>query len=227
MIENTNVNEVLCWSSLSVNRITDIMDYFYQPNPEIAFDEIRDALSRGQLASKIWLANKLENFIFGNDNFGWDKKYRITILGGWLGTLPSICAELAVDNYISHYTVIDKDARCKRFAEHINRALCNVHKFEFLDLDVFHPYAMETTAKSDIVINTSCEHFKDYSWLDAVAPGSIVIAQSNNYTGPEDHINVCSSVENLADKLNLSSVEFQGTMEFPNVYDRYMVIGIK
>ena len=227
MSKNVDIDSVLRWNSMNLYRLTDIMDYFYQPNPEIGFNEIRDALSKGQLASKLWLLTELESYMFCMDDFDFSRKFSMTVLGGWLGTLCALCDDKTLGGFISKYTVVDKDVRCKRFAQHINQRSHTVGKFEFLDLDVFHPYAIETTRESDIVVNTSCEHFKDYSWLDTVEPGTIVVAQSNNYTGPVDHVNVCTSVENFTDKLGLSDVSYQGTMHFPNVYDRYMVIGIK
>lgn len=227
----TTADDQMRFTSFASSTIANIMDYFYRPNPQIEYTELRDALSKGQLGSKYWLREALTDAICADEDFDVfadiGTKFNVAVIGGWLGTLPFMISQSSFGYHIDKYSVIDRDQRCQEFAEHLNFELVKDGKFEYVAFDVFHPVAAKAVAEADIVINTACEHFKDYSWLDLVRPGARVVAQSNNYTGPVDHVNICVSADNLKDKLNLSKVEFVGTMELPNVYDRYMVIGKK
>jgi hypothetical protein len=51
--------------------------------------------------------------------------------------------------------------------------------------------------------------------------------QSNNMFHLEEHINCVHNVKELESKSGLSNILYSGTLEMPNGYERYMVIGLR
>ena len=51
--------------------------------------------------------------------------------------------------------------------------------------------------------------------------------QSNNMFHLEEHINCVHNVKELESKSELSNILYSGTLEMPNGYERYMVIGLQ
>lgn len=182
-----------------------------KPYYGVTDDEIRDALSKGQLCSKLWLAEAYRCCVAGN------KTVDALIVGGWIGTLSYILLQQN-DNLL--ITSLDINPFCARSAAQINHGFSK--SFAAITHDM---YEYDRYEDFQVVINTSCEHIPDVrAWLDKLAKGTIVILQSNDYFVDEDHINCVSSIEEFKDKTLLSEVLYADSRNF-GVYTRFMIIG--
>ena len=177
-------------------------------------EEMRDALSSGQLKSKQWLldvfAEELQQEI---DNC---ELSTAVVVGGWVGFIAH-----ALDAGDPLFTVDSLDlcgnatkVAANTLAECKGRAI----KGDMYDFDY---------SKYQCVINTSAEHISDMpSWINLVTPGTFVVVQSNNARHVPDHVNCVDSSDELTALLGLSAVFYADELVFP-MYTRYMVIGRK
>jgi hypothetical protein len=197
-------------------------------NPK-QLDSMVDAYSVGQLKSKSWLIEKLPNDLGV-----------VFICAGWYGTL----ANLMFDNCREKFTKIrsfDIDPSCYSVADTINRPwVIDSWQFKASTLDI-HDIAYPTThttyrangtsqvlvEEPDTIINTSCEHIKDFDiWYDKIPKGKIVVLQSNDFFNVEEHINCVSSLTEFSEQTPMNNVLYQGELPLEK-YTRYMRIGIK
>jgi hypothetical protein len=172
---------------------------------------------KGQVKSKIWLIEKLSNYI---DK---DNAYSIVIHGGWYGVLASL---LFQNSYFDVKTItsIDIDPSCYDIANTINKIEEIQGRFLADTADMCSYFYMSTP---DIVINTSCEHItqEQYNeWLSNVPDESLIVLQSNNYD-IQEHIRINKSLNEFID---ISHVEvlWSGELQLP-LYKRFMIIGKK
>ena len=80
----------------------------------------------------------------------------------------------------------------------------------------------------NLVINTSSEHMPDLKKIikDKDYPHDCLFAlQSNNMFYIEDHINCVNNEDELVKKSGLSKIMYKGSLDMPNGYKRFMVIG--
>lgn len=183
----------------------------YATKPENAprYDEFRDMLSSGQLASKEWAVRELSKVVRLDFQ-------HVIIAGAWFGTLGMLLKH-QYPNLVM--TLLDIDPRCEIFLKNIST----------FDRDIFpvtedmykHIYT------EDIVVNTSCEHIPDVKeWLKNIRSGTTVLLQSNNNSKDEGHINCVYSENEFIEKAGLSEVLYSGQLVTP-MYTRYMIIGKK
>jgi len=174
-----------------------------------------DALSRGQTTSKLWLVHELIM----------NKQYdlgHVALCGGWVGLLARMIFDEKRIN-VDHIHSLDISAVATFAARTINQEYVN-HKFTSTVADC---HDMMYKDQYNTVINTSCEHFQNFStWTKRISPGRLVVLQSNDFTEMVDHVNCVSSAEELADQANLETVMFTGALPCIK-YTRYMVIGVK
>ena len=110
---------------------------------------------------------------------------------------------------------------CQRFT--------NYKQLDFVDQkthNVNDPYRIDD--KTDCIINTSSEHMDSLPQLikNRNFPRHCVFAlQSNNMFHIHDHTNCVNSVDELVEKSGIQKIHYSGTLEMPNGYERYMVIG--
>lgn len=176
----------------------------------LPIEELRDALSDGQILSKNWVVEQLKSIVA-------EMKHpaKILILGGWIGTLSLMinCNELPVS-----ITSLDLDERANRIAETLN------YDFDFKTLTQ-DMYEVDY-ADYDIIINTSSEHIPDIKkWVKMIPAGKTVLVQNNNFLEGEGHISNVHSSDELNSLLSFSKVLYEGTRKFM-MYDRYMLIGV-
>lgn len=173
--------------------------------------ELRDALSDGQMLSKSWLVEEMQELISVNTI---PRNAKVIITGGWIGTLALMINAWEIPVSI---TSIDLDERASRIADKLNYDF----KFSTLTDDMFNI----TYDEYDVIINTSSEHIDDITeWVKCLPRDKIVIVQNNNYLDAVGHVSTVNSSDELAGLLNLSHIFYEGTRRF-NQYDRYMVIG--
>lgn len=180
-----------------------------EKHPDCNWD---DAMSRGQINSKQWVVHELTRLKLTNLGL-------VCLVGGWLGILPRLIidSEITVEQIVS----IDLDLDANVAALELN------YRYP----DQFCAFVQDAYVSNyegfNTVINTSCEHFARFgAWWDRIQPGTLVILQSNNYFGPEEHVNIVKSEDELAEQAPMSATLFKGRKK-THLYDRFMVIGVK
>ena len=85
-------------------------------------------------------------------------------------------------------------------------------------------------SKSDIVINTSCEHLHQqtiYDTIDKLERGTLVVLQSNNYHQLQEHINTVKDLQEFVSQYQSRLINIDMFEKDFLDYKRFMVIGIK
>lgn len=170
-----------------------------------------DAFYNGQIKSKVWLIENLRPYI--ND------PVTIEIHGGWFGVLASLLFQNLSD--IKSIISIDIDPDCKYIAEEINRIEFLQNRFYAITKDM-----LDYDIKSDIIINTSCEHLTQDAyeiWLDNIPYTSLIVLQGNNYM-IDEHIRISTDLEEFCRQSKINQVIFSGELDLP-LYKRFMIIG--
>jgi len=178
------------------------------------------ALNRKQMASKLWLADALAQTV-GRD-LG-----EVLVLGGWFGVLAAVL--LADPRFaIRRVASIDIDPRCAPIARSLNATHVRDGRFvaetaDMLDLD----YARITASggPADLVVNTSCEHLREFDrWYARIPAGQLVVLQSNDYFSVAEHVNCVPDRASFAAQAPLAETLFEGERKLPR-YVRFMRIG--
>ena len=222
--------------SIKLNNWKEVTQYidngFWQPTPSY-FEHIvqhnsyypNHAFSKGQLASKSWLLEKLYYNTEKNNP-------TVAILGSWIGAL--------VEPLHRHFEIeriygIDTDADAIEKSEKLNQKYVQdnwkykgvVHDVDMLDCDHmnFETGGELITVKPDWIINTSCEHMSTL-WFDSVDKDQLIVMQTNNSEEFDGHINPCYTQKEMQAKYPLSETLYVGALETP-AYTRYMQIGYK
>lgn len=195
----------------------------------------QDALSWGQLKSKLWLIDELSKL---DRDLGC-----VYVLGGWIGTLPA----LMFNNpslRIATMRSFDIDATCAPIADSLNKEpyVLDNWRFKATTADMLAlayenditttlrndstPVAMTSTP--DTIINTSCDHIQPFdAWWARVPKGKLVVVQNNDFFGvDDDHVNNVNTLSEFAQQTPLTTILYEGELVLPE-YSRFMRIGIK
>ncbi len=183
-----------------------------------------DAFSDGQMASKLWLCQTLEDLYQDPKRFS-----KVWVYGSWYGTLPFLLLIRQKFQFQS-LSLFDIDAEAlavsRKVLDHWKHSGNLGIQYFHHDCSSRHPEA----ERPDLVINTSCEHFKTNDWWDTVPVGAVYAVQSTNFVHPE-HIN---TVQNLAEfEQSVKSARplaYRGEKHFEYLrlkFDRFMMIGEK
>lgn len=177
----------------------------------------KDAFSSGQISSKLWLCEELENT-------RWTSKLT-HIYGGWYGLTSFLLlsrAKFKVDKIQSY----DIDPACEPIADMINENwVWQDWKFKAFTADCNQEFA----DRPDLIINTSTEHFENQEWFNNIKPGTRVVLQGNNMKH-EDHIVYTSNLHQFINKYPLTKTRYSGQLDFEYPdwkFTRFMIIGIK
>lgn len=197
---------------------------------EIPYDS--DCFSRGQLRSKMWLVDEL---IKTNKNLG-----TVFLCAGWYATLAVMIFESGIK--VDKIRSFDIDPTTVNIAEIFNKNwVKDGWKFkssigDILDINYKeHSYLVkrsdnslcELTDNPDTIINTSCEHIKNFNeWYDKIPTEKLVVLQSNDYFEIAEHVNCSTDLLDFSKKSPMKTVLFEGELELPK-YKRFMKIGIK
>jgi hypothetical protein len=179
----------------------------------------KDAFSSGQIDSKLWLCNELENLFDYIDN--------IWIYGGWYGTTSFLLRSRDKIKIKKIYSY-DVDPECEKVADMINENWVS-KEWQFKaftkDCNSLKPKRNEV----DLIINTSTEHFDHMNWWHNIPKGMIVALQGNNMPHEDHHVHT-DDLSDFLKKYPLSEVYSQGTLDFRYPtwsFTRFMVIGVK
>lgn len=187
-----------------------------------------DAFADGQVRSKIWACQEIENLV---NHLG--KPAHVWILGSWYAMLPFFLL-LRDRASFSGFSLFDRDPEAQRIATKVLRNWTKNPelKVEFILGDCSSPdcESYKSASRPDIVVNTSCEHFHDCEWFKAVPSGVRFLVQSTDMPHIE-HVLSPRSVDELAGFLGTYQSEFtRGTIEFkyPNSsFRRFMISGVR
>ena len=190
----------------------------------IDFYHFLDSFSQSQVESKSWLVDSLS--IITDELWPNPRKigYRIQLFGGWNGIL--ITRLLTQNNFhIKRIHNIDLDENSIRVFRRY-REFTNDNRLETTCGDVRTPHRWDKDI--DIVIDTSSEHMPNLQEIikdKQYKPECIFALQSNNMFHVEDHINCVNNEDELVEKSGISKIMYKGSLNMPNGYKRFMVIG--
>ncbi len=181
----------------------------------VDFYHFLDSFSQSQIESKSWLVDTLSMADINDAH--------IQLFGGWNGILIT---RLLVQNLnLKRIHNIDLDEKSIRVFMRY-REFTNDKRLESTCGDVMTPHKYDPNI--DIVINTSSEHMLDLKEIikdKKYKPECLFALQSNNMFHIIDHINCVSSEDELVKKSGLSKIMYKGSLDMPNGYKRFMVIG--
>lgn len=194
----------------------------------------KDAMSQGQLKSKMWLVDELKTADV--------KLGTVFLCAGWYGILATLLFEHGFD--IDCIRSFDIDPDVVPIAEKFNlpwfsdnwkfKALTDdIHNLNFVE----HTWTSWSTKnnresypisdKPDTIINTSCEHIENFDeWYAKIPSGKLVILQSNDYQDVKEHVNISPDLDSFSDKTPMDEVLFSGKLDL-TAYHRFMRIGYK
>jgi hypothetical protein len=190
-----------------------------------------DAFSRGQIKSKKWIIKELEKL---NVELG-----TVFLCAGWYATLAAMLFESNCK--IEKIRSFDIDENCLTIANTVNKKyILEDWKFKATTYDIHkmtYPLVYDTlradhsvvtlTDNPDTIINTSCEHIRNFKdWYDKIPDGKLLVMQNNNYRDIEDHVNCAESLEDFAKQTPMTQVLYEGELQLID-YTRYMRIGYK
>lgn len=170
----------------------------------------RDALSRGQLQSKLHILKLAQELKITSK--------QSLFIGHWHGLLPYL---FFISSLTEEALGLELDPLSKKISENVCRGYRWESKIEDatkLEESFFRKQSF------DVVINTSCEHMS-FDWLRFVPRKTHIIAQANNYDIPE-HTYRQNSLESFKNNLGLTSVLHSDEIDF-GVYKRFTIIGQK
>ena len=208
-------------------------EYFEENHKEI-LKGLEDATSYGQLESKKWLLKMLKEK--NQTSLG-----VVFVCAGWYGLLPMFFLS-DKDFSIQRMFLFDKDPLSIKVSEDLNRSYVRADwKFKATQKDILslnYKMASFETLKAnsqpellkitpDTIINTSCEHIKDFSlWWSKIPENKLVILQSNDYFDIPFHINCHSSLEEFKKAAPMKRLIYEGVLDL-KAYRRFLLIGFK
>ena len=189
----------------AISKITDNAD----------IKSIINSVNSNQITSKEWLIDSISDrleFIVKNP--------KVCVAAGWYGMLADKMRDFTDNKVVS----FDIDPKCAEYGKIIYPEV----SFKTADINDFH------AGKYDILICTSCEHISDETlnkFLRTRKEQSLVVLQSNNYFGLDEHINCKNSLKEFTDSLSYTvpsakiNILNSSEKRINDKFDRYMVIG--
>lgn len=188
-----------------------------QNNPELNW---KDALSRNQVRSKIWLIEQL-----GAAN-AFPKARRITeaehttiIVGGWVGLLPFLASMMG--KHFDSVINVDVDTTVHAAANELNLGRHTKFKNSREDIRTMNL----SVYKKLLVIDTIVEHFEDHGdWVSTLPANTDIVLQGNDMFHVPDHVNCHNSLEEFTDSCGLKNINWYGELSLYKC-NRFMAIG--
>jgi hypothetical protein len=175
-----------------------------------------DAFSHGQISSKLWLCQELEQLAWTSNT--------THVYGGWYGLVSFLL--LSREKFqVNRIESFDLDVSCEHMANLINENWLRQGKFKAYSEDCNGPML----GSPDLIINTSTEHFSSLAWFDKIPKGTRVAVQGNNMPH-DDHVVHSNSLTDFAKQFKLADVAYSGSKDFKYPewsFTRYMIIGTR
>jgi hypothetical protein len=205
-------------SKIVGNEITEDMDLLkligkISNNGDIK--SIVNSVNSNQNMSKEWLVDNISqrlDFVVENP--------RVCVAAGWYGMLADKMRDFTDNKVVS----FDVDPKCAQYGKIMYPEV----SFKTADINDFH------AGQYDVLMCTSCEHISDETlnkFLRTRKQQSLVVLQSNNYFGLEEHINCKNSLKEFIDSLTYAvpsakiNILNSSEKRINDKFDRYMVIG--
>lgn len=180
----------------------------------------KDALSRNQVKSKLWLIDKLkENELYPERRKITDPEHTTVIVGGWVGLLPFMMSMQGIN--LDTVINVDIDTSVHVAANELN--LGNFTKFKNSKEDI---RTLDFTKfKKLLVIDTIVEHFENHGeWVSTLPATANVVLQGNDMFHVPDHVNCHKTLEEFIDSCGLANKNWYGELPLYKC-NRYMAIG--
>ena len=84
--------------------------------------------------------------------------------------------------------------------------------------------------KSEILINTSCEHLNQqtiYDIIDKAPRNTLMVLQSNNYDKIQEHINTVKDLQEFVSQYQSRLINIEMHEKDFLEYKRFMILGLK
>ena len=182
-----------------------------------------DSFSHGQIQSKLWLCEELENHIPANQT--------VAILGGW----HNVLGFMMLTRRPSHYRrIINVDTDLAAIAT--ANKLCDAWIVNSVDttnvLNIVGDCNSETIIinSANVIINCSVEHFESTEWFFNLPKGTLVCIQSSDVIDENAPWSVKSpnpDMKTLIERFPMEHI-FMGTKRIQYAhfgYNRFMLIG--
>lgn len=193
--------------------------------------DLNDFFSRGQIESKIWLIDTLR-MVFKDNNLG-----NVAILGCWYNFLGALLLELFDVKKIRGFDIdpttvyfsdmlleeyVKQDWKYKCVCLDVNNLVFKNDMMKYHVRNLSNELIKEVT-NFELFINTSSEHMDD-TWIELIPKGKVIILQTNNMTGLEEHINCCESLDYAIEKYSkYGEILWAGSKVMVTDYERYMI----
>jgi len=180
----------------------------------------KDALSRNQVKSKLWLIDKLkENKLYPERRRITDPEHTTVVVGGWVGLLPFMMSMQGIN--LDTVINVDIDTSVHVAANELN--LGNFTKFKNSKEDI---RTLDFTKfKKLLVIDTIVEHFENHGeWVATLPTTANVVLQGNDMFHVPDHVNCHKTLEEFTDSCGLTNKNWYGELSLYKC-NRYMAIG--
>ena len=178
-------------------------------------DRVLEAFWAGQLDSKAWLINELNNIqLTDNQN--------IYIFGGWFGTLASMIMQNS-DFNITKILSIDIDINCEKVFYNICEQHLDIINFIHADMN---SYDYQWDYSPTIVINTSTEHVTQdvyNNWFDKIPFNTVIVAQGNDFYNCDEHVRCARDLEEFKMLNHVYNPLYEGSLPH-DIYTRWMCI---
>jgi hypothetical protein len=227
-----------------VGRICSFIDYFlFDHDTSLLLPDLGDFLSRGQVKSKLWMADELKQIVDGPLG-------NVVFYGGWYNFMAHfLFSEFEVDKITS----LDLDENVVNPCKQLYRAEVDQGRFQAIYSNVNNvnwndkklsvcDFALEKKIKQgeawfpadasyidignvNLLINTSCEHM-DGTWFENLPDGQFVVLQTNDYFSNPQHVNCCRDLADAKNKYPMREILYAGELD-TYLYNRFMLIGIK
>ena len=187
----------------------------------------KDAFSDGQVRSKLWLANSLNEW--GRKYFTSNTTYTLNWYGSWVGLGPFLLLSLT-DIKFSTVNLIELDDESLKTSRRIlDYWICEGVQINTFNENMNH-YLPQSTSENQLFVNTACEHVLEIDWIKRIPTGAKILLQSTDMTHTE-HINSVSSLAEFKTQMNpyFSVKEInQLDVSYPNMsFSRFMLFGVK
>jgi len=150
--------------------------------------DLLDSYSPNQFKSKEVLINHINHLNILN------KKSEIVLIGSWYGSIL-----IPAFKQVKRITAIDLDKNIISIAK--NRLFSHYKNVDFISKDVFDWLPDSSRIKkTDLIINTSCEHMRPMKELD-LNTNAYFAFQSNNMFDIPTHINCVNNIEEFKEQM--------------------------
>jgi hypothetical protein len=216
-----------------IQLLGDILSLQYYPSEKKYIDKLvqviienpdlnwKDALSRNQIKSKLWLIDKMNELkVLPKRRPGLlVDPTNVLLVGGWVGILPFL-ADMK-GKFLDTVTNIDIDETVHSASMMLNSDTVSTFRTNGKDVRELNI----AKYSKPIVIDTIVEHFEDHGeWVKTLPATATVVLQGNDMFDVPEHVNCHKTLEEFIESCGLNNIIWAGEL---NLYKctRYMAIG--